>query len=423
MGQDLSSLNCCRQEVSELEIDNREKENGETHGKVNVARGQNKYNFDEEDKQSKQFAVIDLQDEPLKDNLEVTKYEKKQKLNMKSATPGGQETITEGKPQLNLNSDNIPQDINEQSPDKLEENDSIEINKGVNRNLILRSFLRESVIKREADFGKPFSKEYAIEKGNLNVNTLQENFANENDQIYDHGSLVAGKSFYFGERNKALNRNGYGTLYLMDGSKYEGFWINNELSLYGRHIDNELNVFEGEFQNGNLHGDGVESSGAAYFRGKFINGVKYGKGVMESENEVYEGDFENGVKNGFGKIHFIKTKNYYEGQFINGKIEGEGMFKWQNNDTYVGTFDNGVLNGQGIYNWNNGDVYTGTYVDGMRSGYGKLQNVNGKIYEGQFENNLPHGKGVIIKEGKVSEVEFVNGVPTSSRKRYLKTQQ
>lgn len=422
MGQD---LNCCRQPESELEIDNRDRENGETegkHGKVNVARGQNKYNADEEDKQSRQFNVIDVENEPLKDSMEVTKHEKKQKANMKSATnPVGQDTKIQGKPEINL--DNIPQDLNEQSPEEVEDIDNNEMNRGVNRNLILRSFLKESVIKREADFGVPFSKEYAIEKGNLNLSTLQENYGNQNDQLYDHGSLVAGKSFYFGERNRDKNRHGYGTLFLMDGSKYEGFWINNELSLYGRHIDNELNVFEGEFQNGNLHGNGVESSSAAYYRGNFINGVKHGKGVMESENEVYDGDFENGVKSGKGQIHFLKTKNYYEGQFINGKIEGEGLFKWQNNDTYVGTFDNGVLNGEGIYKWNNGDVYTGTYINGMRSGYGKLQNSNGKIYEGQFENNLPHGKGVINKQGKVSEVEFVNGVPVSSRKRTPKTPQ
>lgn len=290
-----------------------------------------------------------------------------------------------------------------------------QINTHVDRDSILKSLENSKIKDRQAEFPE-FTQEYAISKGNISEESLKLLFPKE-DLIYDHGSLIQGKSFYYGYRSKHLNRHGFGVLILIDGSKFEGFWIEGELSLYARHIDSELTVYEGQFRNGFLHGNGFESTGKISYIGSFVSGLRNGFGVLKTETDIYEGNFLNGIKHGIGKIIFSTTSNSYEGEFNEGRIEGKGTFKWSNGDEYIGTFENGILHGRGIYKWKNGDVYDGSYINGMRSGKGKLTNSNGKIYEGGFENNLPHGKGIIIKDGKRSEVEFNNGVPTSSKRK------
>lgn len=403
MGNNIQYLDCCKNperdnaEISDVNVKGSENGNSKKD-KVEVARSNNR------------FVIEDTQNEKqLSQNRKPENRISVRGGNDNQQTPGNP-TNPLSKPRLSNN-----------NVSNLEKDDGKEINKGVNRNLILRTFIKEDVARRESEYGVPFSREYAIKKSNMSESSLKRKFPEE-DMIFDHGSLVANKSFYYGQRNKALNRHGYGTLYLMDGKKYEGFWINNEFSLFGRHIDNELNIYEGDFKAGKLHGEGIESTPVTLYKGTFVDGIKHGRGSLESENEIYEGTFENGVKSGKGKIQFIKTNNFYEGDFSNGKIEGQGTFRWANGDEYTGQFENGVLHGKGIYRWNNGDIYEGSYVNGMRSGQGRLQNANGKVYEGSFENNLPHGKGIIIKEGKVTDVEFNMGVPLTKRKSTLRSQ-
>ena len=290
------------------------------------------------------------------------------------------------------------------------------INTNVDTDLIIKSLQKKTINDREKDFPL-FTKEYAISKGNISEELLNQQF-NEENLIYDHGTLIENKSFYYGFRSKQNNmRHGFGTLLLSDGTKYEGFWIENEFSLYGRHIDSDLTVYEGQFKNGILNGDGTESTLTTTYTGSFSNGIKQGYGIFKTQSDTYEGNFEQGLKHGKGKIFFTNTQNYYEGEFISNKIEGYGKFKWASEDQYEGTFKNGILHGEGVYKWKNGDVYTGPYLNGVRCGNGKLVNSNGKIYEGSFENNLPHGKGVVVKDGRKSIVEFNNGVPVNSKRK------
>lgn len=289
-----------------------------------------------------------------------------------------------------------------------------EINRSVDRESILKDFIDPNLVNRERSFPL-FTKEYAIEKFNISLKELNTLYLPQ-EIVFDHGTYIPNRSFYFGEKNRSNEKHGFGMLYLCDGTKYTGFWKNNDFSYYGRFIDKELTVYEGAFSNLSLHGRGEETTITnSNYSGTFYHGMKEGKGTLRTESEVYEGDFEQGLKHGKGKIMFTKSGNRYEGDFTEGKIEGHGSFTWASGDQYKGAFKNGILHGFGAYFWVNGDVYEGLYSNGIRCGKGKLKNANGKIYEGEFRNNVPHGKGVIIKDNKVSTVEFENGVPLGKK--------
>lgn len=267
--------------------------------------------------------------------------------------------------------------------------------------------LSDRLLERESQFPE-FTRIYAIQKGNLNESDLSRIYKKDSI-VYDDGTYND-NMYYVGERNKNGKRHGFGTLITSDGDKLIGFWNNDELHFYSRHIYSNLIVQEGFFEHGLLDGKGEEHDLNSVYTGEFSHGIKNGYGKLDTETDLYEGYFEEGMKHGKGTIIFKKTNNKYEGQFVEGKIEGKGSFLWANNDSYKGDFSNGILNGYGVYKWNNGDIYEGNYINGVRIGKGKLTNANGKIYEGEFMNNLPHGLGKITKDGKTMEVEFINGV-------------
>jgi hypothetical protein len=405
MGNNIDSLNCCRgdnKDNHQIYEDSRPRENG-THStqhlfdeKVNAARSNNR------------FIIDDIEDNNKEKNTKVIDITPKQ-----------------DDEQANLVQD-PKKEVKKKEMDKIEEdlNESVhvinEINTNINTKAVLKSFERERIAQREKEFPE-FTKEYAIQKGSLSRIELESLYPQDNI-VYDHGTLIPNKSFYYGEKNKKGKRHGFGTLVLNDGSKFIGFWLDNEFSYYGRYIDTDLLVHEGQFKNGVLNGQGEEHSLISKYKGQFIEGKKEGYGTLETDSEIYEGNFENGNKNGKGRIHFTKTDNYYEGDFSQGKIEGRGKFKWANGDYYEGDFLNGILHGSGNYYWQNGDIYEGSYVNGKRSGKGKLQNASRKVYEGDFADNVPHGKGIIIKDGKISEVEFNNGAPLTKRKSTIKSE-
>lgn len=60
----------------------------------------------------------------------------------------------------------------------------------------------------------------------------------------------------------------------------------------------------------------------------------------------------------------------YEGECKKGKANGNGQA--EGTDTYVGVFKDGLPNGQGIYKWENGNSYNGLWVNGKRDGEGTM---------------------------------------------------
>jgi len=117
------------------------------------------------------------------------------------------------------------------------------------------------------------------------------------------------------------------------------------------------------------------------FKGDFLNGKRHGQGILlyAETGDVYQGDFENGLPHGSGK--------YIRG----GKVEGnkDGIFEglW-----YQGGLAQ-VKKGKARIELDNGDVYEGGFNHWKRHGKGKLVQYNGAKYDGQWKEDLRDGPG------------------------------
>ena len=222
-----------------------------------------------------------------------------------------------------------------------------------------------------------------------------------------------------GQMEKLANNDikkltGKGELYLKNGVKYEGIFINGKLNGIGRYINEEFICYEGIFKDGILDGKGTiiqieESGNKKMYKGDLKNDKKEGKGRLDCKNYIYEGDFVNDKKQGKGKIIYKDNRNAYEGEFNNDYINGYGLYTFENMHTYEGNFVNGIFHGKGIYKWPDGCYYKGEYLNGKREGNGEYKFPNGKIYNGPFSNGKPNGIGKLNIKGKNYKCEFKNG--------------
>jgi hypothetical protein len=79
-------------------------------------------------------------------------------------------------------------------------------------------------------------------------------------------------------------------------------------------------------------------------------------------------------------------RGHYDGgcdeksELANGHGEATGA------DKYVGTFVKGRLDGKGVYTWENGARLEGTFKAGRADGSGVYVSAKGVRYEGPFEN-------------------------------------
>jgi hypothetical protein len=158
--------------------------------------------------------------------------------------------------------------------------------------------------------------------------------------------------------------------------------------------------------------DGKDVTGKASAEMK--KGKLDGKGVLKYSNgNSYEGDFLDGKREGKG-VYKWKNGDVYEGDFKDDLLNGKGVMKWKDGDVYEGDFKDDLPNGKGVYKWKNGDVYEGDFKDGKKNGKGvlkfKQKNYNGDVYEGDFKDDLETGKGVYKWiNGYSEEGDMVNG--------------
>ena len=216
----------------------------------------------------------------------------------------------------------------------------------------------------------------------------------------------------FNDNKKELT--GKGELYLKNGEKYEGIFINGKLNGIGRYINDKCICYEGIFNNGILEGKGIriktgEDGNKRIYKGDLKNYKKEGKGRIECKTYIYEGDFVNDKKKGKGKLIYNENGNMYEGEFDNDDINGYGLYTFKNKHSYEGEFLNGFFHGKGLYKWPDGCYFKGEYIKGVREGNGEYKFSDGKIYKGPFSNGKPNGIGIINIDGNNFNCEFKNG--------------
>jgi len=238
-----------------------------------------------------------------------------------------------------------------------------------------------------------FSKMFALNKMKFKAKIIK-----YHDQIY------------LGEVNIHTKKNGVGTLILKNYSKYEGTWVEDNFSGWGRYIDTEGTMIEGYFVNYLLSGYGIRRTlNDSFYKGEFINNQRVGYGIEENNEQLYEGYFKCDKRNGKGKIIFKLIQESYEGDFKDNTLTGKGTYTWKNGDKFEGDFINGKKEGYGIYTWPEGGSYTGNFVNNLREGKGILKWPNGKIYDGLFSKGKPHGVGILAINDHKYDVEFNEG--------------
>jgi len=173
---------------------------------------------------------------------------------------------------------------------------------------------------------------------------------------------------------------------------------------------------EGTFRTGRLHGpngkiSSINNDNTLTIRaeGNFVDGRLTGHGkVLENDGKLYEGNFENLKLNGQGSLSYTAangSKFILRGNFKNNMLndnQGSITATAPNGSTYKyeGEIKNNMEHGQGKTWTNDILIFEGIYNNKMYSN-GKLYLLN-SIYEGDFSksNAEPpylNGKGIIIR--------------------------
>ena len=271
--------------------------------------------------------------------------------------------------------------------------DSKEIDELILQNKNIYMNIKKDILIKTNCLLSKYKNEDCLYKGTLFLNNIQKNNHKKTNNI---NSLT-----------------GKGILYLRNGKKFQGNFINGELNGWCRYINTKGVCYEGLFINGVLNGKGEiikidEKRRKHIYKGDLKNFKKEGKGVEKTSDFNYEGEFKNDIKHGKGKIHY-NNGDIYEGQFNNGEITGKGFYTWKNKHTYLGDFVGGKMHGRGLYKWTDGNQYEGEYNNNIKEGQGEFRWKDGRVYKGTFENGRPHGKGLLTVKGITFDAAFDNG--------------
>lgn len=229
-----------------------------------------------------------------------------------------------------------------------------------------------------------FKKDGSIYLGDWNINSQKNGFGiyinpkgaiykgiYKNDYIDNYGIFIDEKGNYYKGNLKNGKEEGNGELFIKNKFKYNG-----------------------GFSNDTQNGIGIEENliDGSIYEGNFVNGCKTGKGkLIFKDGTIYEGNFKNGKFDGNGKINYIDGR-VYEGEFKNNMMNGKGVFKWKDGEKYIGNYLNNLKHGFGKYEYNSNQYYEGFWVNNKQHGKG-LYYLNGKKLNGLFR----YGK-IIMKK-------------------------
>jgi hypothetical protein len=207
--------------------------------------------------------------------------------------------------------------------------------------------------------------------------------------------------------------NGQGTFSWFDGSKYVGQWEEGNMHGQGTltyedtkyigefkeglyHGEGTLTYedgskYVGQWEEGNMHGQGTLTYEDTKYIGEFKEGLYHGEGTLTYEDgRKYIGEFKEGLCHGQGTANFEDGRKYI-GEFEKGLYHGEGTFTYED-AKYIGGFKEGLCHGQGTANYEDGRKYIGEWKEGKKEGIGKLTYSDGKVEEGKFMLNVYIGK-------------------------------
>lgn len=174
------------------------------------------------------------------------------------------------------------------------------------------------------------------------------------------------------------------------------------------------------------------SSGAVY-EGEWQGGRPHGQGVMTvpgADGYEYTGSFVEGLRSGQGRCRFANGRTY-DGEWKADEMNGRGTVRGapgvDDYEEYTGDFEVGKRSGaQGKCVYFNGDVYEGSWREGKRQGMGEWQlhratsslAVTPVRYKGPFDNDVPRTAGSVEAEVEYSDGSSYTGAVNTQLRRH-----
>ncbi|CAD8065997.1 unnamed protein product [Paramecium sonneborni] len=143
------------------------------------------------------------------------------------------------------------------------------------------------------------------------------------------------------------------------------------------------------------------------YQGFFKKGKRHGYGINLTQTEQFEGNFQDGVRRGWGRSLTQNTQEsgYWEIDKIqrNMEINTKDVY-------YCGECLNSMPHGKGILKRQGISTYTGYFVQGRMEGKGFYEDLVEKVkYDGEFKCDLFHGLGTYyFVSGKKYVGQFKN---------------
>ena len=223
-------------------------------------------------------------------------------------------------------------------------------------------------------------------------------------QTYE-GEFWYGK--YHGIGNYEYSEDGYSENY--KGTFSNGLKNGKGVRYRKWNKNNAVETYDGNFVDNKYQGKGISSYSnynySSNYEGDFYDNKKHGMGVLtkkwkqNNEVDVYKGEFANGEYNGKGVLNVTYEGGYYlshkfvkDGFFKNGELDGEFTYTEvieSENPTYkyvtitYTRFDlEFVAEGKKTFKIN----IHGNLKDGKLNGYAKITTSAGKYYDGIFKD-------------------------------------
>ena len=252
-------------------------------------------------------------------------------------------------------------------------------------------------------------------------------------EFEDNKKFINEKGDYY--KGNLLNelKNGIGIIYYYNGDiKFIGNFINDYLEGIIKYMykngNNCYNCYIGESKNQKQNGKGIikDENRRIVYKGFFEEGKIQGFGIYYYEDGCYyEGEWENGLKRGFGIIYYRAGGRKYYGTFKDDKYNGYGIELHENGQCiYKGEYYNNEKHGEGQeFDEKGKSCYKGKYQNGLKNGQGTEYYNDGKRvkYMGNFNNGQYDGKGIYYeKDGTYYDGYFYLGIKHGDGKVYNK---
>ena len=193
-------------------------------------------------------------------------------------------------------------------------------------------------------------------------------------------------------------RHGNGTYkYEVGGNSlfvYDGPWLQGRKDgTKGKFTMKGVHQITGDFKGGEITGHGVKTwSDGRRYEGQWQNGEMHGIGDWISSDgfEMYNGSFKDNKRDGFGALVFNKTSSIYRGNFSSHKMNGLGTYLCTNSVFIEANFVDNFIQGKVKVKWQKIANLEGYCVNGYFDGicyYNAID--NSYQYDGTFMGGLP----------------------------------